>query len=156
MILLESKTTTIDKIMKENAIIVSGYFNPLHKGHIEYFLNAKKIADKLIVIVNNDKQRGIKGSKEFMLQDERIFIVKNLKMVDFVYLSIDQDRSVSQTIILIHKELAKDYNLLFGNGGDQTNEVIPEKEICNNLSIELIDNLGDKIQSSSILLKNRL
>lgn len=91
-----------------------------------------------------------------MLQDERIFIVKNLKMVDFVYLSIDQDRSVSQTIILIHKELAKDYNLLFGNGGDQTNEVIPEKEICNNLSIELIDNLGDKIQSSSILLKNRL
>ena len=156
MILLESKTTTIDKIMKENAIIVSGYFNPLHKGHIEYFLNAKKIADKLIVVVNNDKQRGIKGSKEFMLQDERIFIVKNLKMVDFVYLSIDQDRSVSQTIILIHKELAKDYNLLFGNGGDQTNEVIPEKEICNNLSIELIDNLGDKIQSSSILLKNRL
>ena len=75
---------------KPKAIIVSGYFNPIHKGHIEYFKNAKKFADKLIVIVNNDKQRILKGSKEFMLEDERLFIVQNIKAVDFVYMSVDQ------------------------------------------------------------------
>ena len=57
--------------MKKTIIIVSGYFNPLHIGHIEYFANAKKLADKLFVIVNNDIQRKLKGSKEFMLEDER-------------------------------------------------------------------------------------
>lgn len=138
---------------KPKAIIVSGYFNPIHKGHIEYFKNAKKFADKLIVIVNNDKQRILKGSKEFMLEDERLFIVQNIKAVDFVYMSVDQDRSVNDSILKIHNELKNRYKLFFGNGGDQNNNSIPEKEICDKLSIELIDNLGNKIQSSSWLLK---
>ena len=60
--------------MKKSAIIVSGYFNPLHKGHIEYFHSAKKYADKLIVIVNNDFQRKLKGSKSFMYENERLLI----------------------------------------------------------------------------------
>ena len=51
--------------MKKKAVIVSGYFNPIHKGHLEYFNNAKAIADELFVIVNNDHQRALKGSKEF-------------------------------------------------------------------------------------------
>ena len=99
--------------MKNKAIIVSGYFNPIHKGHIEYFINAKKIADYLIVIVNNDFQRKIKQSKEFMLEDERIFIVKNLKMVDECYMSIDKDRTVINTINLIHNKLNHKYDLYF-------------------------------------------
>jgi cytidyltransferase-like protein len=138
---------------KPKAIIVSGYFNPIHKGHIEYFKNAKKFADKLIVIVNNDKQRILKGSKEFMLEDERLFIVQNIKAVDFVYMSVDHDRSVNDSILKIHNELKDRYKLFFGNGGDQSNNSIPEKEICDKLSIKLIDNLGNKIQSSSWLLK---
>ena len=141
--------------MKKKAIIVSGYFNPIHKGHIEYFVNAKKIADYLIVIVNNDFQRKIKQSKEFMLEDERIFIVKNLKMVDECYLSIDKDRTVINTIELIHNKLNYKYDLYFGNGGDQNNEIIPERDICDKLSIKLIDNLGKKIQSSSWILNNK-
>ena len=141
--------------MKKKAIIVSGYFNPVHKGHIEYFINAKKIADYLIVIVNNDFQRKIKQSKEFMLEDERIFIVKNLKMVDECYLSIDKDRTVINTIELIHNKLNRKYDLYFGNGGDQSNEIIPERDICDKLSIKLIDNLGEKIQSSSWILNNK-
>ena len=141
--------------MKKKGIIVSGYFNPIHKGHIEYFINAKKRADDLIVIVNNDFQRKIKRSKEFMLEDERLFIVKNLKMVDISFLSIDKDRTVIKTIQYIHNKLNHKYQLYFGNGGDQNNDVIPEREICNKLSIELIDSLGDKVQSSSWILKDK-
>ncbi|GMQ23410.1 hypothetical protein Aoki45_00920 [Algoriphagus sp. oki45] len=135
------------------AIIVSGYFNPLHKGHIEYFNHAKAVGDELIVIVNNDQQRALKGSKEFQLEDERMFIVSNIKSVDRVYLSIDKDRTVCETIRKIHQELFGSYHLAFANGGDQNNQSIPEVPVCQELGIELIDGLGDKIQSSSWLLK---
>ena len=84
--------------MTKKAIIVSGYFNPLHKGHIEYFKLAKSRGDLLFVIVNNDIQREKKGSKEFMLQDERIVIISSLKIVDEVILSIDNKSDVSKTI----------------------------------------------------------
>ena len=119
--------------MRKKGIIVSGYFNPLHRGHIEYFVNAKKFADELIVIVNNDKQREQKDSKEFMLEDERLLIIENLKIVNKAYLSIDNDRSVIKTINMIYDELKDDFDLSFGNGGDQKNNIIPEKEICERL-----------------------
>ena len=67
---------------KQKGIIVSGYFNPIHKGYLEYFNNAKAIADKLFVIVNNDHQRALKGSKEFQGENERLVIVSNIKAVD--------------------------------------------------------------------------
>lgn len=140
---------------KQKAIIVSGYFNPIHKGHLEYFYNARKLAHKLIVIVNNDMQRELKGSKEFMKEDERVMILKELKIVDYVYLSIDHTKDVSLSIRKIHKELSFKYQLLFGNGGDQNNHTIPEGNICKELTIKLIDGLGSKIQSSSWLLKNK-
>ena len=50
---------------KKKGMIVSGYFNPIHKGHFEYFNKAKALADELFVIVNNDHQRALKASKEF-------------------------------------------------------------------------------------------
>ena len=74
--------------MKLKAIIVSGYFNPIHKGHIEYFHLAKSFGDKLFVIINNDCQRKLKGSKEFMDEDERTTIIRELKVVDMVCLSM--------------------------------------------------------------------
>lgn len=138
--------------MKKKAIIVSGYFNPVHKGHIEYFNKAKEQGDKLFVIVNNDFQRELKGSKEFQSQSERVFIVENLKAVDKVFLAIDQDRTVCETIRLISQELSKEYQLGFANGGDQNNTSIPEAPVCRELGIDLIDGLGEKIQSSSWLL----
>ena len=138
----------------QKAIIVSGYFNPLHRGHIEYFKMAKEKANKLIVIVNNDVQQSIKGSKKFMKEDERFFIIDELKLVDKVFLSIDRDTSVCKTLEKIFSELSDEFKLIFGNGGDQDNKTIPEKEICEKLGIELIDGLGEKIQSSSWLLKD--
>lgn len=137
----------------KKAIIVSGYFNPIHKGHIEYFNNAKTLGDVLFVIVNNDNQRALKGSKIFQLEDERVFIVSNIKSVDQVFLSIDEDRTVCETLQQIHKQFHNDYQMAFANGGDQNNHSIPEVHICVALGIELLDGLGDKIQSSSWLLK---
>jgi cytidyltransferase-like protein len=140
--------------MKTNIIIVSGYFNPLHKGHIEYFKKAKKLGNMLFVIVNNDRQRKLKGSEEFMMEDERLLIINELKITDKVFLSIDQNRSVCSTIKKIHSLYAEKHDLSFVNGGDQNND-IPEAIICNELNIKLIDGLGDKIQSSSWILKKK-
>ena len=140
--------------MKKKAIIVSGYFNPIHKGHLEYFNNAKALCDELFVIVNNDHQRELKGSKEFQKEDERMIIVSNIKAVDKAILSIDQDRTVCETIRMIANEYGADYELGFANGGDQNNDTIPERPICEEMNVALIDRLGDKIQSSSWLLKN--
>ena len=137
----------------KKAIIVSGYFNPIHKGHIEYFNNAKAMADELFVIVNNDFQRELKGSKKFQEEEERLIIVGNIKAVDKVFLSIDKDRTVCETIKKIATDFGAIYELGFANGGDQNNETIPEQPICEEMKISLIDGLGDKIQSSSWLLK---
>ena len=139
--------------MKKKAIIVSGYFNPIHKGHLEYFQNAKKIADFLFVIVNNDHQRALKQSKEFQLEQERMAIVSSLRVVDKAILSIDTDRTVCATIASIANNYGQDYDLAFANGGDQNNNTIPERPICEKMGIALLDGLGDKIQSSSWLLK---
>ena len=140
--------------MKKKAIIVSGYFNPIHKGHIEYFNNAKKLADELFVIVNSDYQRLLKASKKFQEEDERMIIVSNIKAVDKVILSIDKDRTVCKTLKHIFKNYSTEYVLVFANGGDQNNDTIPERSICEKVGITLIDGLGDKVQSSSWLLKN--
>jgi len=139
----------------KKAVIVSGYFNPIHKGHLEYFHNAKAHADALIVIVNSDHQRALKGSKEFQDEEERMTIVSNFRVVDKTVLSIDKDRTVCETIAQIHKDFSKEYDLAFANGGDQNNETIPERPVCERLGITLLDGLGDKIQSSSWLLKKQ-
>ena len=126
-------------------VCTSGYFNPLHKGHIECFEMAKKLGDKLIVIVNSDLQRQFKGSKEFMDQEERMKIVSSLKVVDEVVLSIDNDSTVCKTLEMIKPHI-------FAKGGDRFVGEIPEAEVCTRLGIEMVDGLGNKIQSSSWLL----
>ena len=141
--------------MKKKAIIVSGYFNPIHKGHLEYFNNAKALADELFVIVNSDLQRGLKGSKEFQKQEERLFIVQNIKAVNKAIISVDEDRTVCASIRSLFETYGEYYQLGFANGGDQDNNSIPEAPICKQLGIQLIDGLGDKIQSSSWLLNKK-
>ena len=141
--------------MKKKAIIVSGYFNPIHKGHLEYFNNAKALADELFVIVNSDLQRELKGSKEFQKEDERLFIEQNIKAVDKAIISMDTDRTVCASLNHLYKKYGLEYDLGFANGGDQNNDSIPEASICKQIGIQLIDGLGDKIQSSSWLLAKK-
>ncbi len=139
--------------MKQKAIIVSGYFNPLHKGHLELFEKAKAAGNQLWVIVNSDLQRELKGSKEFMDENERLLILRAIKHVDKAMVSIDRDKTQRATLEYLADEYGEDFELYFANGGDQNNESIPESEVCKEKSIGLIEGLGDKIQSSSWLLK---
>ena len=138
---------------KKKAIIVSGYFNPLHKGHLELFRKAKEQAEKLWVIVNSDLQRELKGSKEFMDESERLEIVQSIRYVDYALISQDKDKTQCQTLKQFAEMFGEVYDLSFANGGDQHNDTIPEADVCIANGIELIDGLGDKIQSSSWLLK---
>ena len=135
---------------KPKAIIVSGYFNPLHKGHLELFEKAKAAGDELWVIVNSELQRELKGSKEFMLEDERLIIVKAIGIVDKALISIDKDKTQCATLA---DKYSSEYELYFANGGDQNNDSIPEVPVCREKEIGLLEGLGDKIQSSSWLLK---
>ena len=135
------------------AIIVSGYFNPLHKGHLELFEKAKSKGDKLWVIVNSDFQRQLKGSKVFMVQQERLIIVKAIRIVDRALISIDKDKTQRATLADLAQKNGSDYNLFFANGGDQNNDSILEAHVCKENRIGLIEGLGEKIQSSSWLLK---
>jgi len=130
-------------IMK--VVCVSGYFSPIHCGHLEYLEKAKTLGDKLYVIVNNDEQAILKSGKSFMPAAERVKILRAIHCVDAAIIATDKDRTVCETLRLIHPDL-------FANGGDQNNEIIPERAVCDELGIELVDGLGDKIQSSSWLI----
>ena len=138
---------------KPKAIIVSGYFNPLHKGHLELFEKAREAGDELWVIVNSDLQRALKGSKEFMLEDERLLIVSAIGIVDKALISIDKDKTQCATLEDLADQYSNQYELYFANGGDQNNDSISEVSVCKEKGIGLIDGLGGKIQSSSWLLK---
>jgi D-beta-D-heptose 7-phosphate kinase/D-beta-D-heptose 1-phosphate adenosyltransferase len=137
-------------------IIASGYYDPVTIGHIEYLKLSKKFIGegKLIVIVNNDDQAILKKGKSFMKCDDRIIIMRELKDVDDVIKSIDIDKSVCKTVEFIYNKYKNIYDNLeiwFANGGDSFNNKIPEKIICDKYNIKLIDNLGEKIASSSWL-----
>ena len=138
---------------KPKAIIVSGYFNPLHKGHLELFEKAKAVRDELWVIVNSDLQRALKGSKEFMDENERLTIVRAIKYVDKALISIDTDKTQCATLTWLANTYGAQYDLNFANGGDQNNNSIPEGPVCKKMNIGLLEGLGEKIQSSWLLKK---
>jgi len=125
-------------------VAVSGYFDPIHVGHLEYFKYAKELGDYLIVIVNNDYQCSLKKGKAFMPEQDRLRIASSIKGVDEVVLSIDQDRTVCKTLEMINPDI-------FANGGDRNNVEIPESKVCKEYDIKLVDGLGSKIRSSSDL-----
>jgi len=134
--------------------ICSGYFDPLHFGHVEYLKRSKSIADILVVIVNNDKQTYLKKGFSFQSEDDRVQIIGSMECVDEVFLSIDEDRSVCKSIKLIYnKYKTQDIKIIFTEGGDQTKEIIPEKDICERLGIKIIDNIVGQLNSSTKLLK---
>ena len=145
--------------MKTRTIIISGYFNPLHTGHLDYIKGASRLGDSLIVIVNNDEQVKLKGSASFMNEHERMRIVSAIKGVNKVVLSIDIDSSVVQTIKSLYNEYAVDWDfdtMTFANGGDKRKDNSPEEAYCNWRKIKTVYNVGgQKTQSSSNLINNK-
>lgn len=125
-------------------VAVSGYFDPIHVGHLDYLEMSKKLGDKLVVIVNSNIQCVLKKGKPFMDENDRVRIVKSLKIVDEVFLSIDTDKTVCKSLEAIKPDI-------FANGGDRATSEVPESAICDQYNIEMIDGLGDKIRSSSSL-----
>jgi len=125
-------------------VAVSGYFDPIHVGHLDYLKLAKQLGDRLIVIVNNNHQCTLKKGKPFMDELDRVRILESLKIVDEVFLSIDSDRSVCKSL----EEIKPD---IFANGGDRATSEVPESVVCKKYNIEIVDGLGDKIRSSSSL-----
>jgi cytidyltransferase-like protein len=125
-------------------VAISGYFDPIHVGHLEYIEMSKKLGDYLVVIVNNNKQCVLKKGKPFMDEIDRMKIVKAIKWVDEVFLSVDQDGTVCKSL----KKIKPD---IFTNGGDRHNKECPEAVVCRKYEIELLDGMGDKIRSSSDL-----
>lgn len=133
-------------------VITCGYFNPIHPGHVECFKLAKNLGDALWVIVNNDKQAELKRNMP-SFQDEqfRLSLVDAISFVDKTILSIDTDESVvktlEETVATIRSE-HQNAHIIFAKGGDRFVGNIPEKEVCERLSVEIVDGLGTKTHSS--------
>ena len=131
---------------KEIIVAASGGFDPLHAGHIEYLERAKALGDKLIVILNRDDFLRKKKGYVFMSFEERCKIIAALGCVDEVVGCIDDDMTVCKTLEMLKPNI-------FAKGGDRTADEIPEAETCRILKIKIIDGLGEKIQSSSELVR---
>ena len=133
---------------KEKIVIASGYFDPIHVGHLEYLKMANELGDKLVVIINNDEQATLKKGKPFMAEKDRLEIVFALGIVDEVMISVDEDASVCKSLEMVARfhELS---SLTFCKGGDRNFGEVPEVKTCERLDIEMVDGLGEKIRSSS-------
>ena len=137
-------------------VTVSGYFNPLHTGHLDYIEGAAELGDELVVIVNSDSQVKLKGSKEFMNEEDRARIVSALKPVTRCVISKDTDGTVVETLKDLYSHYSVDYffdSMIFANGGDRTVGNSPEEEYCQWRNIKTVYNVGGgKTQSSSELI----
>ncbi|MCX6824266.1 MAG: adenylyltransferase/cytidyltransferase family protein [candidate division SR1 bacterium] len=139
----------------KTVVITSGYFNPLHPGHIECFELCKDLGDELRVIVNTDEQIRTKTGKNDIFQDEgfRMKVVSSLKTVDRVILSVDTDSSLCESIRYVAHQIRSEYSpdvkIIFGKGGDRFASNIPEVQVCKELGIDIRDGLGAKTHNSS-------
>lgn len=150
----KAKEKTIKELIKEKWVAVSGGFDPVHIGHVRMFEEAKKLGNKLVVILNNDNWLCTKKGYAFMPEAERKEVIEGFRAVDKVVLTChmkgDPDRSVA-------RELAKLKPAIFANGGDRKNiNDIPEGKVCKQHGIRMIfrTGKGGKVQSSSWLTAN--
>lgn len=138
-------------------IIVSGYFNPLHGGHLDMIEAAREMGDKLIVVVNNDKQQVLKKGKIILDEINRLRLIRALKEVDEAVLSIDtEDMTQILTLEMIAKQHPGD-QLVFANGGDRDSAaVVPETEVCEKYGIEMRFDAGEGKPDSSTRINKAL
>ncbi len=131
---------------KKKIVATSGYFDPIHHGHVELFKLSKQLGDHLIVIINNDNQTMQKKGYCFMPAEDKAKIIAEFTCVDNIFISIDEDQSQCKTL-----EYLKPH--IYAKGGDRYIYEIPETPICRMHGIEIIDGVGAKVESSSDLIK---
>jgi cytidyltransferase-like protein len=134
-------------------VLVTGGFDPLHSGHIEYFKAARKLGDKLVVGVNTDAWLTRKKGRPFMPSSERTSIIQNLSVVDHCVLFDDDDNTAKEAIKNV-RFMYPDAHIVFANGGDRTSNNIPEMDTdVKNISFVFGVGGEDKKNSSSWILK---
>ena len=130
-------------------IIVSGFFNPLHGGHLDMIEGAKDLGDRLIVIVNNDAQQVLKKGKIILPEENRARVLAALRHVDEVIIALDDDPPVIKSLEAIANKYPDD-ELIFANGGDRdSEEAIPEGVICRKHNIEMVFGVGGTAKADS-------
>lgn len=135
---------------------ISGYFNPLHGGHLDLIEGAAALGDRLIVIVNNDKQQLLKKGKIILDEQNRVRLIKALRDVDEVMLSIDEDPPVINTVEKLAKAYPND-KLLFAQGGDRdSDKVNPELQVCRKYNIDIVYGVGGTEKADSSTRINQL
>lgn len=126
-------------------VIVSGYFNPLHGGHLDMIEAARELGDYLIVVINNDKAQMIKKGKIILDEQNRLRLMASLRVVDEVFLSIDEDLGQAHTLRKL-REMYPDDELIFANGGDRdpSKHGLPETETqaCDDCNIKTVFGVG--------------
>jgi glycerol-3-phosphate cytidylyltransferase/D-beta-D-heptose 7-phosphate kinase/D-beta-D-heptose 1-phosphate adenosyltransferase len=131
------------------ASIVSGYFNPLHVGHLRMMEAARALTGRLIVVVNNDDQQLMKKGRVIVPLDDRLEIVRALRVTDEAVAAIDADATVRRTLRAI-REKYPDTELLFANGGDRGSAAaISEAAVCAELEIALRFGVGGTQKADS-------
>ncbi len=130
---------------------VSGGFDPIHAGHVRLLEEAKKLGDKLVVVLNNDNWLRRKKGYVFMPQRERKEVIEALRAVDKVFLTNHQPNPKDMSV---SKEIRKLKPDVFANGGDRTTKNTPEKAACRAIGCKVVYGIGrgGKVQSSSWLL----
>ena len=134
------------------AAIVSGYFNPLHIGHLDMMEAARALADALVVIVNSDAQQVMKKGKVITTEADRLRIVAALRVTDAAMIAVDTDGSVAASLEAIHAAYPG-VELVFCNGGDRdpAQDAVPPAEalVCERLGIEMAWGVGGETKADS-------
>ena len=140
----------------KNIIILSGGFDPVHKGHMRMFREAANLGAIVIVGLNSDEWLTRKKGKPFMDWDERAEILECCKFINQVLPMEDFDDTASDIIVKVCKLYnSEDCNIYFANGGDRGRGNVPELDTCKNLNVVMLWGVGGgKIQSSSDLTAN--
>lgn len=136
---------------KKKAVIISGYFSPIHVGHLDMIEAAASSGDEVVVIVNNNEQQMLKKGKIIQDENDRLRIVKAIRYVDDAIIAVDKDGTVSETLAVL-ADRYPDYDLVFANGGDRSsNKVVPETEVCERHGIDMVFDMGgtEKADSST-------
>ena len=141
-------------MVHDTLVLVTGGFDPLHSGHIEYFKEAKKLGDLLIVGINTDEWLARKKGKPFMPYEERLAIIENLKMVNAVVAFDDSDDTACGAIFKVRATIGHK-KLIFANGGDRTTKNTPEEDMFGD-QVDFVYGIGgtNKKNSSSWILDN--